>query len=420
MISDRLYEYAFAYKKTKLWKVLFDSDLFALRLSDGSIGYVSIMGKLGEYCALALYIGEEGIDTFFTAAEADEFQMSPLDYQEHLMSQNCLQCAFDKKDELAREEQEEVKQYARDHGIRLSGRNAYPMFFQYLPNHIPWQLQTDEEQKMLCEALEAAIEMARLLEKNTPKELGFIEEGRPNEIPFLEKKGNTYVLGKTALPEKKPKQWPSPEITNDIMAANLKKNPRKGVWECKIVRFPEAVKEPEEDIPVFPVILLAIDTQTEYLLPVSPVCYYEEQPQKLLDLFLDTLQQQKICPKELKVQEERTYAFAENLCKKLGISLTMEEQLPFLEEVEYDFFNHFGGNNEEEIETVMGFLYEMLNMTKDQIRQFPPEILSQIESLIGQEVLPLELERELRQLLPGEKPKKTGDRIISFSKNLDK
>ena len=34
--------------------------MFAIKLKTSEIGYVSIMGQLGEYNALALYIGDEG------------------------------------------------------------------------------------------------------------------------------------------------------------------------------------------------------------------------------------------------------------------------------------------------------------------------------------------------------------------------
>lgn len=44
MISDRLYELAFEYKKRKLWKILWDLQLFGVKLSDDRIGYISIMG----------------------------------------------------------------------------------------------------------------------------------------------------------------------------------------------------------------------------------------------------------------------------------------------------------------------------------------------------------------------------------------
>ncbi len=35
----RVYEAAFGFKKTQLWKKLYDSQLFALRFADGGIGY---------------------------------------------------------------------------------------------------------------------------------------------------------------------------------------------------------------------------------------------------------------------------------------------------------------------------------------------------------------------------------------------
>ena len=60
MTSDKLYGLAFEYKKTRLWKVLGDMEVFAVKLSADRIGYISIMGYLGEHCALGLYIGEEG------------------------------------------------------------------------------------------------------------------------------------------------------------------------------------------------------------------------------------------------------------------------------------------------------------------------------------------------------------------------
>ena len=49
MTRDDLYQAAFEYKRTKLWKKLWDNDIFALRLSDGRIGYINVMGRLGEY-----------------------------------------------------------------------------------------------------------------------------------------------------------------------------------------------------------------------------------------------------------------------------------------------------------------------------------------------------------------------------------
>jgi len=60
MVSDELMQAAFQYKKTKLWKKVTDTELFAVRLSDGEIAYVCIMGMAGQHCALAAYVGQVG------------------------------------------------------------------------------------------------------------------------------------------------------------------------------------------------------------------------------------------------------------------------------------------------------------------------------------------------------------------------
>ena len=76
---DKLYDTAFRYKKAGLWKKLWDNDVFAVKLSSGETGFISILGKNGEYNALNLYIGEEGFRSYRKMADyATDFNRSPL------------------------------------------------------------------------------------------------------------------------------------------------------------------------------------------------------------------------------------------------------------------------------------------------------------------------------------------------------
>ena len=45
MPKDKLYDAAFRYKKAGIWKKLWDNEVFAIKLTCGEIGYMSIMGK---------------------------------------------------------------------------------------------------------------------------------------------------------------------------------------------------------------------------------------------------------------------------------------------------------------------------------------------------------------------------------------
>ena len=45
--KDMLYDVAFRYKKSGLWKKLWDNEVFAIRLDGDETGYVCIMGGTG-------------------------------------------------------------------------------------------------------------------------------------------------------------------------------------------------------------------------------------------------------------------------------------------------------------------------------------------------------------------------------------
>lgn len=376
MASDRLYELAFAYKKTKLWERMTDSQVFAVELSGGEIGYICIMGFAGEYRAVGIYVGDKGLKSLRTISRANEFLISELSFEEYLMCQKCLQCVFEAKDELTEEERKEALYYARAHGVRLAGKLAYPRFMKYEPYCLPWPLQTKEEDEVLCQALEAAIEMARLLGDKNWAELGLVSiSGNTRQIPMLKKQGQGYVLEKAMLPEDKPEKWPEPRYCNDISVTSLKKMKKQGIWECEIIRIPEPVQDEPEEIPVFPAAFLAVKAGEGLVLPVKVVKHYEEEPEELLNMVLEAFLKEGACPEKLKVRDERTFAFAKVLCKKLGILLSREDELPDLDDGKQDFLEHFHRGEQGLIED----LFEMIDAIPED--ELPEEIYNQMKFL---------------------------------------
>ncbi len=400
MISDKLYELAFAYKKTKLWKILWESELFAVKFSDGRIGYISIMGNLGEYCALGLYIGEEGLNSLRNLMNANELYLSPFEFQERVVGQNCLQCVFEGKDELSEEQREETKAYARAHGIRISGKNAYPNFVKYQPGSYPWRLSSEKEQEDLCQALAAAIRMAQLLEENSPSELGLGRvEYDMQEIPMLELQKGGYVLKKTALPEEKPDSWPTPLSCNEIGIAALKKLKKADTWECEIIQYTEPVQNNQEEAPYFPIIFMAVNGDRDYILPVEPTGSYRQNPEELLNSFIDSLLREQLCPKKMKVRDERTYVFAEMFCSKLKIPISIEEDLPALDQVEDEFFRHFSMSEEEQVGELLDFLGSLVEDGELNLGDLPPELVGELEKVLQFGALPQEVADKVGQFL---------------------
>lgn len=400
MTSDKLYGLAFEYKKTKLWNILRDTEVFAVKLSGGRIGYISIMGMAGGHCALGLFIGDDGFDSFRAIAQTDPMTMSQLKFQEHILQQICLQCAFEGKDGLSEAEREDAKAYARGHGIRIGGKNAYPHFMKCQPNCYPWHLQTEQEVEDLCQALAAAIEVNELLREQTPEELGLeMLNENMEEMLMLERQEQTWVLGRTPLPPEKAKEYPAPKAGNDIAVASLKKMKKTGIWECGIVRFPQPVQNAPEEPPVFPALLMAVESSTGYMLQVSPVENYEKNPEELLNLFMEALLKEKIRPIKIKARDERTYAFAAGLCEKLKVAVSIEEDLPALDEAEDDFMERFGGGGEgADFDELNRMLDEVLMLDESQLDSMPPEMTEFFRMLKREVELPPDIQEKLDRI----------------------
>ena len=99
MVPYELYDLALAFKKVKLWQKLMDSQLFAVRHSDGTTGYCCVMGMLGEHCALAVYPGEAGLNScrkmFIDDPDLDVFDKHELNF-----SQDCVMVSYQLKGAL--------------------------------------------------------------------------------------------------------------------------------------------------------------------------------------------------------------------------------------------------------------------------------------------------------------------------------
>lgn len=340
MITDRIYELAFQYKKTKLWEKIRNLQIFAVKLSDGRTGYISIMGDNGFCHGVCLYIGDEGYWAFRNLWKEGGCILYDLEYDKEGMELKCLQCVFEKKDMLSANEYEEIKTYTRSHGMRLAGKYAYPRFQKREPYCLPWELQTEEETDCLCQGLSAAIEMANFLEGTTRNEF-YLEDmdGATVEIPMLEQKDGAYVLAKTRLPENEPPRWPEPKQYNEIAMASLKKARREGTWQCQIMRLMELVQEDPEEIPAFPAQLLAVDVKSGHILPLAPAVHYEKEPEELFNRMLEAFAQQGVCPEKVEVSDEATFAFFRALSEKLGVAVAMRDELPELEDVREDLLD---------------------------------------------------------------------------------
>ena len=413
-MDHELYDLAFAFKKAKLWKKLWDSQLFAVSHSDGSIGYCCVMGRAGEHLALAVYPGPEGMRSY-RLMSVDRRGIKPIEMKELALSQDCVMVSFQNKAELLEEEQEALTAYCTDRGVSLRGQKACPQFERFRPMHHPWFLENNRDILRLKEALKAALEVSRRLETMDAPSLGFTE-GPPygREIPLLTAQKQKYAWRSLPLPPPLDITWPSIDIRDDITLARLKKAKQGGdEWAARIFMHEEAVTEettPDGQMvkrpkkaPVFPYLLMMMDNRTGMILGLPMAPEPEEYPRAFRQAVVDLIIKQGR-PARILVQDDRTQALLRQLCPQIGIQLVRLESIETLEEAMNDFIRQFSRDKETDADSPGG---------EDQLRQLT-EALEKLPSLAE---LPDEILENLLEMLPlGMLSGKLADRVRTEAK----
>ena len=367
MILNKLYELAFSYKKTKLWKKLYDTQVFAVRLSDGEVGYMCVMGAAGEHCALALYVGDKGFESMCRLMFNNSTAYADLN--ESAMNQNCLQCSFENKE----------------------------MFLKYASEYMPWSVDSKKEQEQLCEALAAAIEMSRLIESKSIAKPGDFTPFT-KEIPILEQEKDKYKIDTLAVSPILKFSYPRPEF-NDIQAAKIKRLRKSEVWECRVSRISKPLQTEQEEIPTYPVILLARSMDSDTMLPPVPVIHYNENSSELMEHFINFMLENRKCPKEIRVSDELSYSFFEELCKSTGIELIMCDEMEEMDDAEQDFMDYMEGDIEDDdIASDFNDIIDILSqISVAELKTLPSYIVSEFKELAMSGMLPKDIVDKLNK-----------------------
>lgn len=402
MITGRLLELAFEYKKQKLWKELLESEVLGISMDDGAAGYITILGQNGEHNALVLYMGESGAACLYRLTHANFMFLSEREFREIAMSNDCIQCALESKGMLFDDEREQVRAYAKAHGIRLAGKNAFPHFVRYRPDHIPWRLTDPAEQHYLEQALEAALYIADILKnpqsqaerEEAQRLLDFLESG---DVPCFRKENDQWVMDEERMesPVDYHPEYPVPSIANELLLARLKRKKQSGRLLIDVVRFVEAVQE-DSEAPYFPYFIMALDPGTDTLVETKQTRHLERGAQILLEDFTQALIDRGGYPKEILVMNDRSEAFLKEFCRSMKIRLTRKDSLPELEEAEDGFLETFRNVGTED----MDFMADLLDsFTDEEILGMPDEVRTQVVDLIDAGLLPDRLAARLAGLL---------------------
>lgn len=251
----KLYEATIRMKEIAPWGWMAETDIFGVQDPEtGEIGFVSVMGALGEHLALAVYLGAEGLYSFWAFAEiADD---AP---PEALLGIPHLQASFEDRGELTSKDRALIKEL----GLRFRGRQAWPMFRSYRPGYLPWYLEP-QEVRHLTHALEQAAEVA-LRFRQDPALLEPIDE-ESYLVRVSKQAGGDLVWEDDTIRVLPPEPEGIPVMMDPEALEYVKQLPRgEHTIEVDLRLLPVEIQERGER-PYMPHMLLMVDSESGFIL----------------------------------------------------------------------------------------------------------------------------------------------------------
>lgn len=323
-IEPELFKAAFDFKRAKTWSRLGAEDVFAVKLSDGKIGYVTVLGGGTEVYGLVLYLGDDGARHLYELlTDASIRGIDKAGVFEFQLELDCIMMTFVCKSEIFPEFIPDIQQYAKENGISLRGKNSFPYFMRYLPQRCPWSVTNEKDRQYLIQALNASTELAKRLENCEKSELRF---GELPIIPLITKKKNGYSCGSAMLPKPSVKKYDP--LKTKLQFKNYK---TRSDLECKIINLPDPVYNETDGVPEYPVVTLFINTKKQTLMHTNAFPCAFDISDDMLDSLVTELSSNKICPKTITVSDERTKALLSDICERCGVELIIKESLPHLD-----------------------------------------------------------------------------------------
>lgn len=412
MNQTHLYELAYAFRKSKIWKQVFEDEVFAVKLpkkaAGGKTAYCSIMGSNNEYIALAVYIGPEGFNSYRIIADTSSSMNTPDSYAD-LLSQDCIQCSLEARDLMDPEELDALRAYTEAAGIPF--RAPFPRFSRYFPYCMPWAVRKASDLHALEAVLEVVTRLPAELKKSgkaglglwpinvtlhdeayVVKQLGLFDDTVGDEVtvPLFTIKDGNLVITRIPLPPYTERQPSAPTMINDIAIAKMLRNKQKGVYECEVVRLPEPV---DGKPPYIPAALMTVRGDGTVLQPVvgaDPVYDANEMLRDFLSVLGD------IYPKTIKVRTTETKVLLEEFCRRAKIRLVETEELPLMDDFIDELNDSYLSSSEQPLAEELFHIIDTLDsMTVEEIRTIPAALLDR--ALEFEDLLPPEILSKIRK-----------------------
>jgi hypothetical protein len=255
----RLHEAAIRVKEVAPWEWMAEADVFGVQDPDtGILGFVTVMGALGEHLALAVYLGAEGLYGFWNLQTVLSFILPGEEVTQLLFTIPHLQASFEDRNTLHTKDRNLIKKL----GLKFRGRQAWPMFRSIRPGFLPWYLVAWEA-RFLTHALEQAVGVA-LRFKDDP-----ILLDTPDDSSYLvrvpRREAETLFWEDRVMTVEPPEPVSVSIPMDDEVLNEVKRLPQKRFpLEVDFFMFPAPIRE-RGARPYFPYMLMMVDGDSGFI-----------------------------------------------------------------------------------------------------------------------------------------------------------
>jgi len=327
-LADRIYA-------LKPWRYMYEDEIVGVRDPvSGTIGFISVMGNLGEHYALTVYLGERAFGQYLELSE-NGTDATP----EMVLEIPQLMLSFEDKEFVEKEDRAIMK----ENRITVTGKKSLPIFRSYRPGMVPWFLEESEQASMI-NYLEQFLEVAIRTESGKAGEQKKFDVEDVFLVRECKKAGESLKWHDTW-------QEISVRADNEVYYAidsGLMDKARaipigKNIYEMDFFLTPAQVREKNKR-PFFSYMLLIVDQRSELVISsdlLDPSEGIDEMLVKIPGLILKALSSGKILPQTVSAGSPRLTDLLSPLMKSLGIKLQYKQGLRSLETARSAILEYF-------------------------------------------------------------------------------
>ena len=321
------------------WMFMSEADVFGFQDPVTSeLGFISVMGQLGQHRAIAVYRGVEGLYGLGRFEEALERDPKSDAAHDMFFEIPQIQLEFAPSVQLEKRDRAIIKSA----GVKFP-KDQQPQFRSYRPGYLPWFITRDEATHLIY-ALTQTVDVASRFFSD-PNVLPLNEDVEDREylirIPRMRESGPSWEDSIVTVDP--PPTHLIPFSLDSSMVTELNQLPRCGPMEVDVFALPATVGGSNER-PRLIYGLLSVDAESGFILGMELLeategvdLMFASLPEKLASQWLENA----MVPQQVKVKSQRLADLLQPVADQLALSISLVKKLTELNRAKKSLTAHF-------------------------------------------------------------------------------